>query len=669
MTATSHQLAAARRYRIERYLTEGGMGAIYVGKKLGPGGFEKEVVLKQLLPEYTSRPEFRDLFFREAKISATLDHANIVHTFDLVESDESLFIVMEYVRGTDLRTIVRRAKLRRRELAPGAALHIILEVLAGLAYAHTRRNPDGASLAIIHRDVSPSNILCSVQGEVKLSDFGIAKAATHSSLFYRVRGKVGYMSPEQARNEPIDHRTDLYSVAVCLYEALTAERLFVGDLSTPADVLYSQPIIPPSQKRKTLPRALDVVMATALAPKPEDRYQDAVAFAEALRQVAHRHGLGFSAPQLAEHLRQILGRDPELWLSDDKAGPTGDPSTQKIAKELEGKEAKSIGVVMDGANLYVVDNADVVSQKAPVSTRNPKSDPLRTLPSRFGADEDESDETTRRQPDPIAAAHAAATRDPMIPIDEEDEDEIPTRNYEPDAFDAGADGLTPPPPVRAPGQPIRPAKVTPPPPPPVRLDNTFMPPPPLPPESPFDEFPPTPGPDPAFSSEEPEFASETPPPMRPSGAFTALPPPQPFGGLPPAPALNFGGGPPPGRPGLPRPGGYLDPSYGANLHMPPAPPAPPAFDHGNNGFGGGFPETVDFGRNSAPVVIRRSGPPGLVVLLTLIAGAAGGAWLGEKVTHNAVAALEASTATAGTKTAAPRKPPAPEISPTSSQRK
>ena len=103
------------------------------------------------------------------------------------------------------------------------------------------------------------------------------------------------MSPEQARNEPIDHRTDLYSVAVCLYEALTAERLFVGDLSTPADVLYGQPIVPPSQKRKLLPRALDVVMATALAPKPGDRYQDAVAFAEALRQVAHRHGLGFSA--------------------------------------------------------------------------------------------------------------------------------------------------------------------------------------------------------------------------------------------------------------------------------------------------------------------------------------------------------------------------------------
>ena len=273
MTATSHQLAAARRYRIERYLTEGGMGAIYIGKKLGPGGFEKEVVLKQLLPEYTSRPEFRDLFFREAKISATLDHANIVHTFDLVESDESLFIVMEYVRGTDLRTIVRRAKLRRRELAPGAALHITLEVLAGLAYAHMRKSTEGAPMAIIHRDVSPSNILCSAQGEVKLSDFGIAKAATHSSLFYRVRGKVGYMSPEQARNEAIDHRTDLYSVAVCLYEALTAERLFVGDLSTPADVLYGQPIVaavaeaqdPAARARR---RAGDRAGAEARGPLP-----------------------------------------------------------------------------------------------------------------------------------------------------------------------------------------------------------------------------------------------------------------------------------------------------------------------------------------------------------------------------------------------------------------
>jgi serine/threonine protein kinase len=388
MNATSQQMAA-RRYRIERYLTEGGMGAIYVGKKLGPGGFEKDVVLKQLLPEHTARPEFRDLFFREAKISATLDHANIVHTFDLVESDESLFIVMEYVRGADLRTICRRAKLRRRQIAPAAGIQIALEILAGLSYAHTRRDPKGKSLDIIHRDVSPSNILCSAEGEVKLSDFGIAKASTHSSVFYRVRGKVGYMSPEQARNQPIDARTDLYSVAVCLYEALTSERLFVGDLSTPPDVIYGQPIAPPSYKRPGLPRALDHVMATALASDPDDRYQDARAFAEALRQVAHHHGLLSSAPQLAEDLRDILGNDPSRWLQEETDSFPA-PETQKIQiKALEGKEASSIGVV-ERSDLYLLSGGDLVSPKSSSITPPPPSRPDGSKPNP-PSDDDEFD--------------------------------------------------------------------------------------------------------------------------------------------------------------------------------------------------------------------------------------------------------------------------------------
>ena len=604
MNAT--QQMAARRYRIERYLTEGGMGAIYIGKKLGPGGFEKEVVLKQLLPEYTSRPEFRDLFFREAKISATLDHVNIVHTFDLVESEESLFIVMEYVRGADLRTITRRAKLRRRELSIGAALHIALETLAGLAYAHTRRNPSGpGSLGIIHRDVSPSNILCSAQGEVKLSDFGIAKASTHASVFYRVRGKVGYMSPEQARNEPIDARTDLYSVAVCLYEALSAERLFVGDLSTPPDIIYGQPLVPPSKKRPGLPPALDIVLLRALSMKPDDRYQDAAAFADALRQVAHRHGLLFSAPQLAEHLRDILGSDAGRWLREDNL-QTAPPDTQKIAlKALEGKEASSLGIV-EGSNLYVVSGGDVVSPEAVGSSKS-----------------DADNATTRKVLNPARAADgqpALDVGDLQLPISlSEEDDEEPTRSRPP------LPGVTPPK-TRIPTNPYgnaagggrqgggKPPALSL---PPRGSSGAETPPPPLSFESPFeddeqseaDNYPPTPPP-----------LQVTPPPTYSSA---------------PAP-VRRGSGPPRGLPlpsGAPGPSG---PSYGAPAHTQQYGSARvPALELQ-------APEIIDFGAvatPSMPIRRQRSGPNGLLVLLVLIAAMVGGAKVAEIVTRGDLAVL------------------------------
>jgi serine/threonine protein kinase len=682
------QQMAARRYRIERYLTEGGMGAIYIGKKLGPGGFEKEVVLKQLLPEYTSRPEFRDLFFREAKISATLDHANIVHTFDLVESDESLFIVMEYVRGVDLRTIVRRARLRRSELAPAAAIHITLDVLAGLGYAHARRDVNGTSMGIIHRDVSPSNILCSVQGEVKLSDFGIAKASTHSSVFYRVRGKVGYMSPEQARNEPVDHRSDLYSLAVCLYEALTGERLFVGDLSTPPDVIYGQPILPPSKKRPSLTPALDDVMAKALAPRPDDRYQDATALTEALRQVAHRFGLIYSAPQLAEHLQGILGPDPSRWLQEDPVSSVGEGGTQKIPlKALEGKEAASIGVV-EGSNLYVVSGGDVVSPKAAPaaapapgkpSVMNPPrpNEPLR-LPGK-------DDEPTRRVAIPAADAPAvkpaialpavakpaiakpavalpaialpalaipalakpalaepalakrAGARDPFIPIHEDDDDaptvardrgfsvappalELPRRPSTAPYASLSASSKSkrpsiPPPPPAAALAPPPPAALAPPPPVFATSPPAFTAPPPprMPPsrafaDSPFDSDMPTPPPPPTD-----EFAPPT-----PAGHFQLPPPP----GMP-APAPSAGWGLPPGAPSFPSPGNSWPPP----LNLQP-------------------PETIDFSADAVPLVMRRSGPPGLLVLIVMLGAMAGGAKLAHVVTRGDVAALAAPPASA-----------------------
>ncbi|MDB4962218.1 MAG: serine/threonine protein kinase [Myxococcales bacterium] len=306
------------RYVVLEHLSEGGMGAIYVGKKLGAGGFEMEVVLKQLLPEFTQQEEFIDLFLREAKLSATLDHANIVHTIDLVTAGGEYFIVMEYLPGGDLRTLIKRAKRRGKRFSPAAAIRICREVLAALAYAHSKRDFDGNPLKLIHRDVSPSNVLVSYTGEVKLTDFGIAKAATHNSLFYKVKGKIGYMSPEQARSEPLDHRSDLYSLAVCMYEVLTGERLFVhAGLTTSAEEIYSQPVPQLSRKVPGLPADLDAIMQRALSISPDARYQTAGELNEALTRCAHRNGLLMAAPELARELLEACG-PTEGWRDDNE---------------------------------------------------------------------------------------------------------------------------------------------------------------------------------------------------------------------------------------------------------------------------------------------------------------------------------------------------------------
>jgi serine/threonine protein kinase len=307
------------RYVVLEHLSEGGMGAIYVGKKMGAGGFEMEVVLKQLLPEFTQQEEFIDLFLREAKLSATLDHANIVHTIDLVTAGGEYFIVMEYLPGGDLRTLLKRAKRRGKRFSPAAAIYICREVLSALAYAHVKRDFEGQPLKLIHRDVSPSNILVSYTGEVKLTDFGIAKAATHNSLFYKVKGKIGYMSPEQAKSEALDSRSDLYSLAVCFYEILTGERLFVhAGLTTSADEIYSQPVPLVSKKVPGLTADLDIVVQKALSIDPAQRYQTAGEFNEALSRCAHRNGLLVSAPELSEELLDKCGPTDQWRVEDEE---------------------------------------------------------------------------------------------------------------------------------------------------------------------------------------------------------------------------------------------------------------------------------------------------------------------------------------------------------------
>ncbi|HEU4727368.1 MAG TPA: protein kinase [Kofleriaceae bacterium] len=356
------------RYVVLEHLSEGGMGAIFVGKKLGAGGFEMEVVLKQLLPEFTQQEEFIDLFLREAKLSATLDHANIVHTIDLVKAGGEYFIVMEYLPGGDLRTLLKKAKRRGKRFSPASAIRICREVLSALAYAHVKRDLEGRPLKLIHRDVSPSNILVSYAGEVKLTDFGIAKAATHNSLFYKVKGKIGYMSPEQAKSEPLDHRSDLYSLAVCLYEVLTGERLFVhAGLTTSAEEIYSQPVPLVSRKVPGLTPDLDVIMARALALDPDARYQTAGEFQEALTRFAHRNGLLVSAPEVARELLAACGPQDQ-WRGEDDDDDLG--YVQRAGTEVyeggdEDEEELALGASMSASMTSSMHGAAGASSQMP----------------------------------------------------------------------------------------------------------------------------------------------------------------------------------------------------------------------------------------------------------------------------------------------------------------
>lgn len=325
-------------YEIGKLLTQGGMASVYLGQRVAPGGFAKTVVLKRLRPELAQKPPLLALFLREASLAATLEHPSIVRTLDLAKLGGDYYLVMEYVSGGDLRLILRRARRRGQRFSAAAALYLGRELLSALDYAHSRCAPDGQPLNLCHRDVSPANILLSTQGEVKLSDFGIAQAsaALESAGGIRLRGKIGYMSPEQAQGGTVDTRTDLFALAAVLYEVLTGKRLFIGQLGQPLAEIYDAAIVPPSKLCPNLPADFDAVLGKALAHRPEDRFKSAREFYTALRELTRAHNLWLGRLGLAEHLRELCGPDPETWSSlEERTGTAIIPSIGDFAELAE----------------------------------------------------------------------------------------------------------------------------------------------------------------------------------------------------------------------------------------------------------------------------------------------------------------------------------------------
>jgi serine/threonine-protein kinase len=267
------------KYALVGRLGGGGMAEVFHARLAGPSGFSKDVALKLILPHFSDEPEFVKMFIQEATLAARLDHANIVRIYEFDKIEGRYAIAMELVDGKDLRQLFARAKELDRRISVPEALAIVYQVCQGLAFAHGELSEGAAP--VIHRDISPHNIILSRAGEVKITDFGIAKLASASGFTRTgvIKGKVSYMSPEQARGEPVDARSDLFSLACVLWESLAGQRLFTGesDLAVLEKVKQAQ-VPPPSSFRREIPPEVDRLLLTALQREPKDRFQSATVF-------------------------------------------------------------------------------------------------------------------------------------------------------------------------------------------------------------------------------------------------------------------------------------------------------------------------------------------------------------------------------------------------------
>ena len=254
-------------YVLLEKVASGGMAEIFKAKKIGIEGFEQILAVKRILPHLSSDEEFVNMFIAEAKLIARFTHKNIAQIYDFGRIDKNYFISMEYIRGKDLKAILKKVSLERRKLPVAIAVFIAKEVAAALSYAHKQKDNTGNDLNIIHRDINPHNIIVSYEGDVKIIDFGIAKASAHSKTTTGVlKGKLSYLSPEQAGGKPLDHRSDIFSLGVVLYEMLTGKKLFQGDSEVSTLELIKRAKVDPlpSALNMDLPEGIEAKVLKAL---------------------------------------------------------------------------------------------------------------------------------------------------------------------------------------------------------------------------------------------------------------------------------------------------------------------------------------------------------------------------------------------------------------------
>jgi len=312
----------AGKYQLLRPLAKGGMGEVLLASLHRQAGFSKLVVVKRILPQFAQDPDFVHMFVQEARLSAGLDHPNIVRVYDFGRAGDSFFLVMEYLHGDTLQALLPRAVAAPEGLPLEITLTIMLGVCAGLHFAHEVAGPDGQCLGIVHRDISPANVFVTHSGEVKVLDFGIAKAIAAGTITQAGarKGKLPYMSPEQTLGAPIDRRSDIFAIGILLYEMTTAKRLFRANSEFEVmDMITSRPIPPPSSRALDYPPALEAVVLKALARDPAQRHATAQELHEDLERVAVELGLRPSAAALGRFVRKLTNdkRYPSLDEPED----------------------------------------------------------------------------------------------------------------------------------------------------------------------------------------------------------------------------------------------------------------------------------------------------------------------------------------------------------------
>jgi serine/threonine-protein kinase len=293
------------------------MAQIYLARQTGLGAFERHVVLKTILRERATDQRFVTMFLDEAKLAATLNHQNIAQVYEVDQADGAYFMAMEYVHGENARAILETTLRRGWTIPLELAVMIISGAAAGLHHAHERRGKNGQPLNIVHRDVSPANIMVGYDGSVKVLDFGIAKAEERATKTVggTIKGKYGYMSPEQCKGKPIDRRSDIFALGICLYELTTLRRAFKGndDFETMKRIVAGDVILP-SVAVPGYPRELEAIVLTAMANDVNARFQTAQEMIEALDAFAVRAKLTGSNTAMGRFMVQLFGSKREPWV-------------------------------------------------------------------------------------------------------------------------------------------------------------------------------------------------------------------------------------------------------------------------------------------------------------------------------------------------------------------